>query len=104
MQEDYAVWIAHKPGHHGKTGEGWTGLRDGDPDPLTGHTYTGRQPAAVRRAGDLLLVDEAGMLDQDSARALMVIADTAHARVALVGDRHQLPAVGRGGILDLAAR
>ena len=25
------------------------------------------------------------------------------ARVALVGDRHQLPAVGRGGVLDLAA-
>ena len=44
------------------------------------------------------------MLGQDSARALMVIADTAHARVALVGDRHQLPAVGRGGVLDLAAR
>ena len=44
------------------------------------------------------------MLDQDSARALMVIADEHHARVALVGDRHQLPAVGRGGVLDLAAR
>ncbi|WP_152187103.1 AAA family ATPase, partial [Segeticoccus rhizosphaerae] len=28
----------------------------------------------------------------------------AGARVALVGDRHQLPAVGRGGVLDLAAR
>ena len=26
------------------------------------------------------------------------------ARVALVGDRHQLPAVGRGGVLDHAAR
>ncbi len=25
-------------------------------------------------------------------------------RVALIGDRHQLPAVGRGGVLDLAAR
>jgi hypothetical protein len=26
------------------------------------------------------------------------------ARLALVGDRHQLPAVGRGGVLDLAYR
>ncbi|MGI8701683.1 MAG: AAA family ATPase [Nocardioidaceae bacterium] len=26
------------------------------------------------------------------------------ARAALVGDRHQLPAVGRGGVLDIAAR
>ena len=44
------------------------------------------------------------MLDQDSARALLVIADEHHTRLALVGDRHQLPAVGRGGVLDLAAR
>ncbi len=42
------------------------------------------------------------MLDQDTARALLTIADEAGARVALVGDRHQLPAVGRGGVLDLA--
>jgi ATP-dependent exoDNAse (exonuclease V) alpha subunit len=54
--------------------------------------------------GDLLLIDEAGMLDQDTARALLTIADEAGARVALVGDRHQLPAVGRGGVLDHAAR
>jgi len=54
--------------------------------------------------GDVLLVDEAGMLDQDTARALLAIADQAQATVALLGDRHQLPAVGRGGVLDLAAR
>ena len=44
------------------------------------------------------------MLDQDTARALLTIADEAGARIALVGDRHQLPAVGRGGVLDLAHR
>jgi len=53
---------------------------------------------------DLLLVDEAGMLDQDTARALLAVADEAGARVAFVGDRHQLPAVGRGGVLDHAVR
>jgi exodeoxyribonuclease V alpha subunit len=99
-----AAWLAHQHGHRWNTDGAWTRLRVGDPDPLTGRTYTGPQPGAVLKAGDLLLVDEAGMLDQDSARALMVIADTAHARAALVGDRHQLPAVGRGGVLDLAAR
>jgi exodeoxyribonuclease V alpha subunit len=52
----------------------------------------------------VLLVDEAGMLDQDTARALLTIADEAVARVALIGDRHQLPAVGRGGVLELAHR
>lgn len=62
-------------------------------------------PALARLApGDVLLVDEAEMLDQDSARALLDVADRAQATVALLGDRHQLPAVGRGGVLDLAAR
>ena len=99
-----AAWLAHQHGYRWDGDGAWARLRVGDPDPLTGLTYTGPAPAAVLKAGDLLLVDEAGMLDQDSARALMVIADTARARVALVGDRHQLPAVGRGGVLDLAAR
>lgn len=44
------------------------------------------------------------MLDQDTARALLTLADEARVRVALLGDRHQLPAVGRGGVLDLVVR
>lgn len=44
------------------------------------------------------------MLDQDTARALLTVADEHAVRVALLGDRHQLAAVGRGGVLDLAAR
>ena len=43
------------------------------------------------------------MLDQDTARALLTVADECQARLALLGDRHQLAAVGRGGVLDLAA-
>src|SRR4051812_10489495 len=43
------------------------------------------------------------MLDQDTARALLTIADEAQVRLALLGDRHQLAALGRGGVLDLAA-
>ncbi|CAI9410026.1 ATP-dependent RecD-like DNA helicase [Nocardioides sp. T2.26MG-1] len=54
--------------------------------------------------GDLLVVDEAGMVDQDTARSLLRLADETKALVMLVGDRHQLPAVGRGGVLDLAIR
>lgn len=61
-------------------------------------------PSARLHRGDLLVVDEAGMLDQDTARALLRLADETAARVMLVGDRHQLPAVGRGGVLDLAIR
>jgi ATP-dependent exoDNAse (exonuclease V) alpha subunit len=64
------------------------------------------QPDARGRLlpGDVLLVDEAGMLDQDTARALLTIADQSHARVAFVGDRHQRPTVCRGGVLDHAVR
>ena len=51
-----------------------------------------------------MIVDEAGMLDQDTAHALLAITAEVGATVALVGDRAQLPAVGRGGVLDMAAQ
>jgi hypothetical protein len=69
------------------------------------HRVTSQPDLAARlRKDDLLVVDEAGMLDQDTARALLALATETGVRVGLVGDRHQLPAVGRGGVLDLAAR
>lgn len=44
------------------------------------------------------------MLDQDTGHALLAVTAEAGATVALVGDRAQLPAVGRGGVLDMAAQ
>ena len=103
-----AAWLAHQYGYRWDDHGVWTrlapGRREGHRDPHTAKAYTGPSPQAVLAAGDLLLVDEAGMLDQNTARALLNIADQSGARVALVGDRHQLPAVGRGGVLDLAVR
>jgi hypothetical protein len=87
-----AAWLAWQHGWRWDATGAWT------------RTPTDPLPEARLRTGDLLLVDEAGMLDQDTARALVTIADETGARVALVGDRHQLPAVGRGGVLDLAHR
>ena len=86
-----AAWLIHQHGWRWDDDGHWARRPDATPD-----------PAARLRPGDLLLVDEAGMLDQDIARALLTVADEAGARVALVGDRHQLPAVGRGGVLDRA--
>lgn len=86
-----AAWLIHQHGWRWDADGHWTRHQDPTPD-----------PSAWLRAGDLLLVDEAGMLDQDCARALLTIADETGARVAFVGDRHQLPAVGRGGVLDHA--
>ena len=86
-----AAWLIHQHGWRWDADGHWT--RQQNPAPDRG---------AELRSGDLLLIDEAGMLDQDTARALLTIADETGARVALVGDRHQLPAVGRGGVLDHA--
>ncbi|GAC1379058.1 MAG: hypothetical protein NVSMB48_01740 [Marmoricola sp.] len=62
-------------------------------------------PSGLRlRKDDLLIIDEAGMLDQDTTLALLEIAHERGARVGFIGDRHQLPAVGRGGVLDHAIR
>lgn len=87
-----AAWLIHQHGYRWDEDGHWS--------------QTDAAPVARARLlpGDVLLVDEAGMLDQDTARALFAIADRAHATLALLGDRHQLPAVGRGGVLDLAAR
>ena len=82
----------------------WTRLSRGDTDPDRGRRFTGPPREAVLRRGERMIVDEAGMLDQDTARALLAITAEAGATVALVGDRAQLPAVGRGGVLDMAAQ
>ena len=82
----------------------WSRLVVGDIDPETGRTYTGA-PEVLRLArGERVIVDEAGMLDQDTAMALLTVCAEAGATVALVGDRAQLAAVGRGGVLDIAAQ
>ena len=86
-----ASWLIHQYGWRWDNDGHWS--RGPNPHP---------QEAAQLRAGDLLLVDEAGMLAQDTAHALLTLADETGARVALIGDRHQLPAVGRGGVLDHA--
>jgi hypothetical protein len=87
------AWLIHQHGFRWDEDGRWTR-----------HDMAEPAPEAVLGRGDLVLVDEAGMLDQDTASALLTVAEEMGARVALVGDRHQLPAVGRGGVLDLAAR
>jgi hypothetical protein len=85
-----AAWLIHQHGWRWDDDGHWTRQAT---EPL---------PGARLQRGDLLLIDEAGMVDQDTALALLTIADEAGARLAFMGDRHQLPAVGRGGVLDHA--
>jgi exodeoxyribonuclease V alpha subunit len=80
----------------------WTRLAIGETD-ARGFTYRGPRAADRLHEGDVLVIDEAGMLDQQTARALLHIADEAGANLAYVGDRRQLPAVGIGGVLDIVS-
>lgn len=65
-------------------------------------TRADRPPADRYRlpSGATLVVDEAGMLDTSDLHTLTRLADANRWRVVLLGDPHQLHAVGRGGMFD----
>ncbi len=51
-------------------------------------------------SGSTLIIDEAGMLNTGDLHTITQLADTNDWRVVLLGDPHQLHAVGRGGMFD----
>jgi hypothetical protein len=104
VSADSVAKLVHEHGWRWNRDGVWTRLVPGDTDPETGSTYTGPTVTARLTRGERIVVDEAGMLDQDTALALLTVADEHGATLALVGDRAQLPAVGRGGVLDMAAQ
>lgn len=69
-----------------------------------GNIYRGVPEYYCMDRSTFLVVDEAGMLDQEQSLALLRVADETKARVTLVGDTMQLNAVGRGGVMQLAER
>ena len=101
---DSVAKLVHANGWRWNDDGVWTRLSRGAMDPNTGTIYNGPPEASRLHEGERIVVDEAGMLDQDSALALLTVAGEAGTTVALVGDRAQLPAVGRGGVLDMAAQ
>lgn len=72
---------------------------------MPGHDrpYTGPRRFFLN-PGDRIVVDEAGMLDADTARVLMIVAEQQHAGVAMIGDPRQVLPVGHGGAMELARR
>ncbi|MFV0375503.1 ATP-dependent DNA helicase [Microbacterium sp.] len=100
---DSVAALVHAHGFRWNADGVWKRLAPGDTAPDTRATYRG--PAIENRLapGERVVVDEAGMLDQDTALALLTAADEAGATLAPVGDRAQLPAVGRGGVFAIAA-
>ncbi len=69
-------------------------------------TATGRAPRADNPIDcDVLIIDEASMIDIALAKELLDVIDTTKTRLILLGDKHQLSAVGPGSVLaDLTAK
>lgn len=63
--------------------------------PRDGCRFNRRRPLRI----DLLVVDEAPMMDLEMAAAMVNALDPARTRLVLAGDIHQLPAVGAGQVL-----
>jgi hypothetical protein len=101
---DSVAKLVHEHGWRWNRDGVWTRLSVGETDPETGARYTGAGAASRLVRGERIVVDEAGMLDQDTALALLSVGNEYGATLALVGDRAQLAAIGRGGVLNIAAQ
>jgi hypothetical protein len=92
--------LLHDHGYRWDSVGRWRQLAVGDLDPRTGAPWSG--PARPLQVGSVVTVDEAGMVDAEVGRRLLAVVRSSGAELRLVGDRHQLPAVGRGGFLTSA--
>jgi hypothetical protein len=81
----------------------WTRLRVGEVDPSTGAVYGGPKQY-VLRSGDRIVVDEAGMVDLQTANVLVELAIEQGVGLAFVGDTHQALPVGHAGAMGSAIR
>lgn len=81
----------------------WTRLRVGEVDPSTGGLYGGPNQF-VLRSRDRIVVDEAGMVDLQTANVLVELAIEQGVALALVGDTHQALPVAHSGAMGSAIR
>ncbi|MFI8593832.1 AAA family ATPase [Microbacterium sp. NPDC078428] len=81
----------------------WTRLSVGEVDPSTGVVYGG-PTRYVLRARERIVVDEAGMVDLQTANALAELAIEQGVGLAFVGDPHQALPIGHSGAMGSAIR
>jgi exodeoxyribonuclease V alpha subunit len=79
-------------------------LNPGEADPATGRYYEGPSASWGLSDRSVVIVDEAGLITVEQANALVDLAAASGAAIRLVGDPRQLGAVGRGGVMETAAR
>lgn len=81
----------------------WTQTKIGNKIPGHDNAYRGPKVWPLR-SGDRIVVDEAGMLDADTARVLAEVAEATGAGIAMIGDPRQVMPVGLSGAMELARR
>lgn len=81
----------------------WTRVRAGDVDPDTGAVYGGPSQYALHPR-DRIVVDEAGMVDLQTANALAELAIEHGVGLVFVGDTHQALPVVHAGAMGSAMR
>ncbi|MGU3645177.1 AAA family ATPase [Microbacterium sp. C23T] len=81
----------------------WTRLRVGEVDPGNGAVYSG-PTQYVLRSRDRIVVDEAGMVDLQTANVLVELAIEHGVGLAFAGDTHQALPVGHAGAMNSAIR
>jgi exodeoxyribonuclease V alpha subunit len=99
LLHDYGYRWAHEPGE----AQIWSRLQPGDIDPMTATRYGGPRTFALRPR-DRIVVDEAGMVDLQTAVALADLALETGAGVAMVGDPQQALPVGHAGAMATGVR
>ncbi|HVX09118.1 ATP-dependent DNA helicase [Humibacter sp.] len=78
----------------------WSRLAIGEIDPTTQQPFDG-VPDEELQQGDRIVIDEAGMLDLDTANALVQLARETGTGIAAVGDPNQALPVGHSGAMAL---
>lgn len=81
----------------------WTRLNPGDSDSTTGTVYRGPLRFPIL-GGDRIVVDEAGMVDLQTANALAQLAADTGAGIAMIGDHLQAMPVGHSGAMATMQR
>lgn len=91
-------WGGNAAGAHS-----WRRLSFGEVDPDSGVTYAGPTKYLLQQ-GDRIVVDEAGMLDLQTANAFAELSHAHRVGVAMVGDTHQALPIGHVGAMAMAVR
>lgn len=81
----------------------WTRLRPGDTDQTSGAVYEGPRRFPIAR-GDRIVVDEAGMVDLQTANVLAQLASDTGAGIVMIGDHLQALPVGHSGAMATMQR